>query len=209
MKRIMAILMACLIMCVGTSCQKEKTIEQEPRTSQVKTICELAVMDCYYHNVAKSYEKDVAGVLFWKKDRHFWVEYSGVVEFGVDASKVKMEVDGTQVTISIPEAKVLNSKVDSSSLTKESYIVAKNSVEITWEDETVAFENAEEHLMETASNDSTLLAMAQQRVQSLLEDYVNNIAEITGKKYTIKWIYLDDDNPAAVEVTPEATSKVE
>lgn len=71
MKRIMAILMACLIMCVGTSCQKEKTIEQEPKTSQVKTICELAVMDCYYHNVAKSYEKDVAGVLFWKKDRHF------------------------------------------------------------------------------------------------------------------------------------------
>ena len=132
-----------------------------------------------------------------------------MVEFGVDASKVKMEVDGTQVTISIPEAKVLNSKVDSSSLTKESYIVAKNSVEITWEDETAAFENAEEHLMETASNDSTLLAMAQQRVQSLLEDYVNNIAEITGKKYTIKWIYLDDDNPAAVEVTPEATSKVE
>ena len=60
--------------------------------------------------------------------------------------------------------------------------------------------------METASNDSTLLAMAQQRVQSLLEDYVNNIAEITGKKYTIKWIYLDDDNPAAVEVPPEATS---
>ena len=80
-----------------------------------------------------------------------------MVEFGVDASKVKMEVDGTQVTISIPEAKVLNSKVDSSSLTKESYIVAKNSVEITWEDETAAFENAEEHLMETASNDSTLL----------------------------------------------------
>lgn len=132
-----------------------------------------------------------------------------MVEFGVDASKVKMEVDGTQVTISIPEAKVLNSKVDSSSLTKDSYIVAKNSVEITWEDETAAFENAQEQLKETASNDSTLLAMAQQRVQSLLEDYVNNIAEITGKKYTIKWIYLDDDNPAAVEVTPEATSKVE
>ena len=94
-------------------------------------------------------------------------------------------------------------------MTKESYIVAKNSVEITWEDEKAAFKNAEEHLMETASNDSTLLAMAQQRVQSLLEDYVNNIAEITGKKYTIKWIYLDDDNPAAVEVPPEATSKVE
>jgi len=40
----------------------------------MKTIANLAVMDVYYHNVAKFKEEDVKGVLLWKKDKHFWVE---------------------------------------------------------------------------------------------------------------------------------------
>lgn len=39
----------------------------------------------------------------------------------------------------------------------------------------------------TAANDIVLLAQAQQRVQSMLEDYVKNMGMMLGKEYTITW----------------------
>lgn len=61
---------------------KPKTPDMEPEVSRMKAICELAVMDCYYHNVAKFKEEDAEGFLFWQKDKQFWIEYSGVVTLG-------------------------------------------------------------------------------------------------------------------------------
>ena len=207
MRKIAVVLLAVMMMYIGTSCgnvTSTKTVE--PRTSEVQSICELAVMECYYHNVAKFLEKDAEVTFFWKKDKHFWVEYSGTVKLGVDVSKVKLAVNGTDVTIEIPEAKVLNSHVDSASLTKDSYIVAQDSVAITADDETMAFKQAQEQLEEAAASDKTLLAMAQNRAQKLLEDYVNNIGDAVGKKYTIQWVYLDSEDTQ--ESTPsEAESE--
>ena len=82
MKRAIALLLAAMILLPFSACgktEKEERINMEPQVSQMKAICELAVMDCYYHNVAKFTEKDAEGALFWKKDKHFWVEYSGIV----------------------------------------------------------------------------------------------------------------------------------
>lgn len=39
----------------------------------------------------------------------------------------------------------------------------------------------------TAANDTVLLAQAQQRVQSMLEDYVKHMGTMLGKEYTITW----------------------
>lgn len=205
MKKIAVALLMVMMMYIGTACGNVAPAKiVEPRTSEVQSICELAVMECYYHNVAKFLEKDAEVTFFWKKDKHFWVEYSGTVKLGLDVSKVKLTVDGTNVTIEIPEAKVLNSHVDSASLTKDSYIVAQDSAAITADDETMAFKQAQIQLEETAANDKTLLAMAQNRAQKLLEDYVNNIGDAVGKKYTIQWVYLDSE-----DIQESAPSKAE
>ena len=167
-------------------------------------------MECYYHNVAKYYEKDAEkGFLgIGNKDKHFWLEYSGVVKLGIDASLVSIEVAGTKVTITIPEAKVLGCKVDSDSLSKDSFIVDKDSAEVSGEDEIKAFELAQTKLEEIAANDKTLLANAQQRAQTLLEGYIYNIGNAVGKTYTIKWIYLDaDGNPTANTSTDTSTGE--
>lgn len=42
-----------------------------------------------------------------EKERIFWIEYSGSVKFGIDMSKVDMQVSGTQITITIPRARLL------------------------------------------------------------------------------------------------------
>lgn len=197
MKKPAALLLAFYIMIIFSSCgnsSKEGTpVDMEPQLSQMQSICKLAVMECYYHNVAKFLEEDASGILWWKKDKRFWIEYSGIVKYGIRASLIGMEVTDSQITISLPQAEVLSCMVDSSSLTKDSYIVDKNSADIEAEDEIYALGEAQKRLEELAANDEALLAEAQRRVQTLLQDYVANISSASGKIYTIKWIYVDEN----------------
>lgn len=208
MKKLMCILISAVLTLSLAACSDTEPapVDMEPKTSQMKAICELAVMDCYYHNVAKYELKDAEGFLWWTKDKNFWIEYSGVVTIGIDVSRVTVEVDGTKVTISIPAAEVLRYTVDSSSLTEDSYIVAKDSAAIEAEDEIEAFSVAQADLEATASQDTALLASAQQQAQQLLEDYITNIGKATGKSYSIEWIYLDENNvPVGSEQTAPGT----
>ena len=201
MKRMTALLLAFSMMVLCAACGKTEEPEPElsirPQEAQMKAICELAVMDCYYHNVAKYREEDAEGFWLWKKDKHFWIEYSGVVRFGIDVSAVKIESNGDEITITLPQAKVLSCKVDSSSLTEDSYIVDKKSADITAEDENAAFAAAQKKLEEAAAGDKALLSKAQQRAQTLLEDYVDNIGDVVGKEYKINWIYIDAESKPA------------
>ena len=208
MKKLMCILISAVLTLSLAACSDTEPapVDMEPQTSQMKAICELAVMDCYYHNVAKYELKDAEGFLWWTKDKNFWIEYSGVVTIGIDVSRVTVEIDGTKVTISIPAAEVLSCTVDSSSLTEDSYIVAKDSAAIEAEDEIEAFSVAQADLEATASQDTALLASAQQQAQQLLEDYITNIGKATGKSYSIEWIYLDENNvPVGSEQTDSGT----
>lgn len=196
MKKIIPLLMSLFLVFSASACKNSEveSVEMEPDTTQMKAICELAVMDCYYHNVAKFKEENAEGFLWWQKDKHFWIEYSGVVTVGIDASLVSIDVNEEEISVTIPKAKVLTCIVDSASLSKDSFIVEKNSAQITAEDEVAAFAAAQDKLKESASNDTALLASAEQRAQSLLEDYITNIGNAVGKKYTIQWNYLKDED---------------
>lgn len=193
MKKIISILLVFMLAFSCMACAKTTEPKQEivPQASQMKAICELATMKCYYHNVAKYTQEDAAGILWWKKDRRFWIEYDGIVTMGIDASLVDIEVDNDTVTITIPPAKVLGFEVDETTLNEDSYIVDTKSAKVKAEHQTEAFKQAQDHMKEEAEKDTLLLANAQQRAQKLLEDYVNNIGNCVEKTYNIKWIYLD------------------
>lgn len=178
--------------------------------SRMKSISELATMKCYYHNVAIYDEKDASGILFWKKDMHFWIEYSGIVELGIDASLVKIiDVKEDCVTIAIPNAKVLSKKVDEASLNKDSFIVDKKSAKISAEDEIRVFADAQKNMELGASSDKALLASAQLRAQMLIEQYVMNIGASGGKEYYIKWEYIDTEDNGSVNSTEETANSEE
>ena len=195
MKRTLAILLILVALFSTAACARQPAAVEtvpsiEPKVSQMKSICELAVMECYYHNVAKYREQDAAGFLWWTKDKHFWIEYSGVVKLGVDASLVNISIDGDTVTVTLPDAAVLSCRVDSSSLNENSYIVAKDSAAITAEDEIAAFSEAQKRLEECVAND-----------HALLEDYITNIGNAVGKEYTIRWVYR---NQPSAETLPDS-----
>lgn len=205
MKKSLSLILILFISIVLASCQdkKEEKLNIQPETSQIRAICELATMECYYHNVAKYYDKDAGGILLWKQDRHFWIEYSGVVRIGIDTSLVTLNVEDDLVTITIPEAKILSCRVDESTLTEDSFIVAQDSAKVEAEHEKQAFSEAEAELEKSAAEDKSLLVNAQLRAQSLLEDYVKNIGKLVDKEYKIKWVYVNDKS----EVIDEEMSK--
>lgn len=184
-----------LLLCTSCGRQESRKPGAELQEAQAKSICELATMECYYHNVARYSEEDAEGILWWKKDKNFWIEYAGIVEIGIDASMVHIEVEDEVVTITIPEAKVLGCRVDEKTLSESSFIIAKDSAKVEAQDQTAAFREAQSKMEQAASEDSALLESARQRAQKLLEDYVNNIGEHIGKEYTIKWVYVEDEKP--------------
>lgn len=193
MKRWIALCMALIMVLMLTACKEPATLKLEPQVVQMRSICELATMKCYYHNVAKFYQDGGEG---WfgidKKDKHFWIEYSGVVTIGVDASLITIEIVGDQVTITMPPATVQRATVDEKSLTRDAYIQDKDSADITARDEIDAFAQAQEKMEATAAADATLLANAQQRAQMLLEDYVTNVGNAVGIEYHVVWVYVDE-----------------
>ncbi|MBP3923370.1 MAG: DUF4230 domain-containing protein [Ruminiclostridium sp.] len=206
MKKIIALALS-LVMCFSlASCSSgnESSVPEkipEPEITKMRSICELATMECYYHNVAKFYEEKAESFLWFTKDKHFWIEYSGVVTIGIDASLVNVMVEDEKVTITMPPAKVLGTKVDEATLDHRSVIVANDSAAVTAEDQTAAFKEAQREMQNVASNDMTLLKSAQQRAQKLIEDYVSNLGKNVGKEYYVTWLYVTDDgtnNPDAL-----------
>lgn len=186
-----------MVLCLAfAGCGEEQAIEEvkgsvvRPDSAQMKAICELATMDCYYHNVAKYYEEDAERFLFWTKDRQFWMEYSGIVQIGIDISQVRIEVENDVVTVTIPQAKVLGSKVDADSFSEDAVITARNSADVNAAHQVQAMEEAQAKMLRTVEEDANLLTYATMRAQSLLEDYITHIGELAGRDYRIVWIYL-------------------
>lgn len=189
MKKIVALFMAVLMFILCSSCGSQ--IEPaEPEIVQMRSICELATMDCYFHRVLRYYQEDAEKGWFGiSKDMNFWVEYTAVVSVGVDASLVTMQVSETEVTITIPPAEVFDIAVDD--LTQDSFIVDKKSADVKAEHEAAAFADAEKQLREAVESDATLLASAQSRAMSLMEDYIKNLGDLVGVEYSINWVYVD------------------
>lgn len=193
-KRLTAVL---LLACLGTSglsgCQEE---EEEVDFSGVETVCELATLQCYYHNVARA-ETEASGLfqIFGVGYKKIWTEYSGIVEIGIDFSKVEIsqpDANGV-VTITIPEAEILSVDLDEDSLS-EPLTDTGFMTSISKDEETEALASAQENMEETAAANTELLEQAQDRAKELIEAYVENLGEQLGEDYTVEWIELESES---------------
>lgn len=196
LKKQFCLLLAVLALLFCAACGKEEPIEPPvPEESQLKSICQLSVLDGYFHNVAKYEPTEGKKFLWMTKYKKVWVEYTGIAKYGLDASKVSMEVSGKNVTITMPKAKLLYCKVESNSLDENSYIVDTDSPKITADDSKAILSQAQSDLSKTASTYEPLLTLAQEQAQKLMEDYIKNIVSASGADadyYTVNWVYLDE-----------------
>ena len=167
----------------------------EPAVSQIRRICELAVLECYYHNVAKSVKpKKYIGQV----ERKFWIEYTGTAKIGIDLSQVKMTFDSEDpsiINVTIPKAKVLGIDVDESSLSEDSVILGADGFvknKVSADDQTNAINEAQKKMEETAKNDTAVLVTAQERAKKLIENYILQLGNSCGVDYRVNWIELGD-----------------
>ena len=190
---------ACMtaLLLLTTACGKaEAPVLPVPQEEQMKAICQLAVLECDYHNLAKFEQKDASKFLWMTKDKRFWVEYSATAVLGIDVNQVSMELQGDVVSITLPRARVLNCKVNGDSLSKDSYIVDKASAPVTAEDEVYAFQEAQDGLQKTVEADGDMMNLAQKRAEELLRNYVNSLAKATGTEYQVEFHYIEEDETA-------------
>lgn len=184
-----------LLLLFLTGCSKtDQTMQmQDPQAEQLnleqlKSVCELATLECYYHNTAKS--STDKKVLFWNTSKKLWVEYSGIVRIGIDISRLDLDISGQTVTITLPEAKIISCKVDEDSLSSDhvyTELTGLGASRVTAQDQTDAFANAQQNMLEEVEKDTSLLLQAQDRAKTLLLNYVKNIGDAIGTEYTVKW----------------------
>lgn len=195
LKKSLFLLLAVLTLLFCAACGKEEAVEiPVPEEAQLKSICQLSVLEGYFHNIYKYNQENAEKFLWMSKNKRFWLEYTGIAKYGIDASQVSMEVEGQDITITLPKAKLLYCKVDSTSLTEDSYIVDQDSAKIKAEDSKNALTQAQAKLETEAADYEPLLTLAQQQTEKLMEEYVHNIAAAAGADtdyYTIHWNYLN------------------
>lgn len=168
--------------------------KQKPDFSSIKSVCELSTLKCYYHNVA-TYEKNAHGLLkvFGSGYKKIWIEYSGIVNLGIDINKVDISEPDTNnvITIKIPDAEVQSTSLDKSTLSEP--LTDKGVfTKITTEEKTEALSSAQQSMKETAQKDTSLLAQAKEHAKLILQGYINNLGEEFNEEYTIKWVDVSE-----------------
>ena len=168
--------------------------KQKPDFSSIKSVCELSTLKCYYHNVA-TYEKNAHGLLkvFGSGYKKIWIEYSGIVNLGIDINKVDISEPDTNnvITIKIPDAEVQSTSLDKSTLSEP--LTDKGVFnKITTEEKTEALSSAQQNMKETAQKDTSLLAQAKEHAKLILQGYINNLGEEFNEEYTIKWVDVSE-----------------
>lgn len=176
---------------VSGSASTEDVEAPVPELGRVQSICELATLECYYHNVAKSTKEPGLGLLhFGEKERSFWIEYTGIAEISYQSDLIKMEQNGNEITITLPPPKV-TCNVDSDSWSEDSYVISKDRWiqrnPITARDQTRAIEQAQADMKEEVENNPALLNAARMQAKELIGNYIQQIGRMAGVKYRISW----------------------
>ncbi|MCI6711347.1 MAG: DUF4230 domain-containing protein [Anaerovoracaceae bacterium] len=160
--------------------------------ASVDKICELATLKCYYHDVAE-YEKQAEGLFKYRPFKYgykkVWIEYDGIVDVGIDVSDVQINEPDRKgiVRIYVPDAKILSVSADKDTMSEP---LADKGIftKITAEDKNKAFADAQATMQKNAEADAGMLAQAKNNAKELLEQYVINVGEQTGKTYKVEWL---------------------
>lgn len=180
------LLVGTVVLCL-TGCGKET---QTADFSGVTSVCELATLKCYYHNVAKAETEAIGIFAKWLKTgyKKIWTEYSGIIEYGIDISQVTVSEPDKNgvVTVTMPDAQVLNVDVDEDSLgtplTDTGFLTS-----VTTEEKTTTLAGAQEAMEQQAKENTEMLSQAKARAKTLIEEYIKNVGESIGEEYTVEW----------------------
>jgi hypothetical protein len=183
----------------------EQTAEKLQLTDSaaVNYLCELATLRCFYHDVGEfeyrleGVSKILSDIALWPFNelirpgyKRMWVEYDGIVEYGIDTKTDVIQVNDPDehgvVEIYLPEAKVLS--VDAADDTFAIYEDTGFLVSITAEEQTKVFAETQRNMKEKASQDQAMLRRARSNARAILEEYVTKVGKGLGTEYRVRWL---------------------
>ncbi|MBP5654734.1 MAG: DUF4230 domain-containing protein [Clostridiales bacterium] len=188
-----------------TSAQETKEIAFEPDEYQIRSICELATLKCYYHNTAKAVKSAGTGLThLGEEDTPYWFEYTAQATFGIDGHKVQVVIDDDSIIVYMPHARILSIDVDPNSHTEPILKPRKwyrNDVEIGAQDITDALAEANVNLKKEIMADSKNFSLAEKTAQDLIQNYIDQITEMSGTRYKVQWKFLGGTSETEAETT--------
>lgn len=170
---------------------QKKTAEQEISESKIQKICELATLECFYHNVS-DWSQPAYGI-FGYGAKKVWMEYDGIVHVGIKAGKVRIsEPDENDViTVTIPAATILDKDLDEESIseiTSDKTVLFFFNDSVNTEDRKKALAKAQDDMEATAAKDEMILGEAQERAKKIIERSIGAAGEAAGKNYKVKFV---------------------
>ena len=190
MKRKNIVILIVLLLLVITGCGK-KNADVKPSLSQVRNISDLATVKAYYHNVAKVEKKKGQGLThLFEVDRKYWIEYTGVVKIGIKMSSITIDEKDNVVTINMPRAEILSHHYENyndDSIYKNEDGFNENKIEDSEINE--AIKKADEEMLEKVKNNQSLFNRAEDGAEKLIQNYIEQVGKISGKKYEVKFVY--------------------
>ncbi|MBR5508535.1 MAG: DUF4230 domain-containing protein [Lachnospiraceae bacterium] len=192
---ITAIIIICAFFMMNKS-DSEKELEK-PDFSGVTKIGELATLRCFYHNVAE-YEKQPDGLfqygLFQVGYKKFWIEYAGIVEIGINISKVKIgqpDEEGT-IRVYVPEVENFRLNQDTTSIREPVYETGVFTT-ITTEEKSTALSQAQKDMDAKVRADQSLIQRAHENAKTLIEQYIINVGVGLGQEYHVVWVDIPQE----------------
>ncbi len=179
---------------------KEVLAERKLTESGIQRICELATLDCFYHNSISMYFPGD----FTNPGITIYAEYDGNVRIGIDGQQVSVSEPNEEniVTVTIPNAKILSKdmKEDSLGWVGESdglwgnipligelpiYADVSN---LDYDKKVRVLSEAQDEMYSTASKNETLKGLALDRAKSIIEKNIVTLGESAGKHYTVQFV---------------------
>jgi hypothetical protein len=172
---------------------KPARVERQISESNIQRICELATLECYYHNVS-NWSQDAYGVLAFTGygEKKVWIEYDGMVRVGINAGGIKISDPDKDdiITVTMPAATILDKDLDESTISEISSdrTVLFFTDQVNTEDRRKALAAAQEDMEESASKNEMILGEAQERAKKIIERNILAAGEASGKHYKVKFV---------------------
>lgn len=169
---------------------------------RIQNICDLATLECRFHNVGIS--KEDAGLFNWGS-KEIWIEYDGTITAGIRADKVIIEDPTTNgvVRIHLPPVEILSEDVDQSTI---ELLVDDGTwfASVSGSDQIKVMEKSQKEMRKEAQTYTHIYDQARNNAKNILEQYVINVGKLTGNTYTVEWVEDED-----VQQTTSATEETE
>lgn len=154
-------------------------------SQQIQNISELAVVEYNYTNMGKF--ENQATFYGWKvpfTTKSFIISYDGKIKVGIDMSLVEVKIKGKNISVFVPEAKILSHEIDEKSI--EIFDETKNifnQISITDYNQ---FAIDQKDKMETNVKEKGIIKESQEKTEKVITSFIKSSYQLSDD-YKIKF----------------------